>query len=53
MNKYFFNSTRKISSIGEFLHNSFAGRSLETLGLENVGALMFHNPMGLYGLLQG
>jgi hypothetical protein len=56
----FFTSTHwKISSIGAFLHNSFAGRmwpagrSLENLGLDNVEASTSHNPVGLHCLLQG
>jgi hypothetical protein len=28
-------------------------KRLRTTGLENVGASMSHNPMGLHGLLQG
>jgi hypothetical protein len=30
-----------------------AGRSLETPGLDNVGSLTSHNPIGLQGLLKG
>jgi hypothetical protein len=30
-----------------------AGRSLETPGLDNVGFLTSHDPVGLYGLLRG
>jgi hypothetical protein len=50
---YFIITHWKIRLIGTLLHYSFAGRmwpagrNLETPGLENVGALMSDNPMGV------